>query len=165
MSESGGENQGLGIPPVIDVLESADRLTWVMQFYYEQINVDPVQIECRGHLLTKSAADEPYTRALTLVPGNPIKFDTGFVECPRMIVIQNITRWTGRTNPSQSVADKYDSSYTIIRIGEACMSLAPGQAQPFWVMPGSNLPQLLTVEGSTDVTRIRMYTFPGGQNP
>ena len=121
-----------------------------------RLNVGGIYLRCRP--------DEPYARAVTLVPGNPIKFDTGYVEHPRLIIIQNITKWAGRTNPSVEVAEKYAKSIILIRIGgEAKMSLAPGQAQPFWVCPGNDLPALLSIEGTTDVSRIRMHTFPGGR--
>jgi hypothetical protein len=125
------------VPPLDGVLQNSDRLSWRTSWYYEQQELDTVEISSAGSILTRNKDAPPYSRVLAR-PGdsNRIPLDTGFVENPRVIIIENLTKWRGPFNPTDQQRMELAESRVNVYIGEEVVAiLQPGQMQNFWISP------------------------------
>lgn len=122
------------VPPLNGVLQNSDRISWRTIWYYEQEELDTFEASSTGCLLTRYKDAQPYSRQLPLAIGKVMPVDIGFVEHPRVIIIDNATKWRGQFNPTDEQRQQVASSSIHVTIGtELVAILRPGQMQHFWV--------------------------------
>lgn len=144
------------LPPPPSILQASDRISWNSRFYYEQDGEDIVEVGSSGWALTKSKDSQPYIRQMPLTKRMPV--DIGHVEDPRLIIIDNTTKWRGMLQPSDEDREVLADSFVIVMIGEERVAeLGPKQEQHFWVT--SDIAARMTLMPSRSGVRVKMSTF------
>lgn len=151
------ENQSQIVPdPDGGVLSVGDRLSWRLQWYYEQTGEDVVEVSSPGWLLTKEKECQPYVRTGPIRGSIPL--DCGFVEKPRVVIIENTTKWRGRLHPTAEQKAAVDDSHLVVLIGSELVGvLGPGMNQHFWVTP--SIAAKMSIEGIGDICRMKVVIF------
>jgi hypothetical protein len=138
-----------------------DRITRQRRLYYQQVGSPPTEYELPPvEVLSVESEDEPYERERGFKrAGDSLKVETGHIEKPLLLVIDNVTRWKKPVQPSNEERELLAATQIEVWCGSQLLSiLQPGCSFEVWKPPAD---LKLTVSPTNQYARVRFIAFPG----